>query len=449
MSLVGKWLLTKDSLFSGAEKVVNGNNALDSDWPGVGTEAANVWSTEQAHSGTHSRKITLDGLGTGFAGAYQIEADLTIGNSYYCEAWYYGLDMVVSTFSFTVNNGGFVSIDSEAVSNGAWIKLSGIFVAATTTPTIYLVNGATSAFNANKSFYIDDASVKEIYFEDASGNGNNGVPVNYPTFTTNQQARADRATVFDGSTDKVTITSPAGLSSTQGAISLWARFSALGSNNDFLELKEGAFDNFLLLRKTNENKIQLFIYEGGVSKINLLIWVPLISDTNWHHILVLQDGVSAKVYIDNVLMSTVTGTNSTYWTNHITADLFTIGQSALNKMTGDICNVELYSATPTPAEIANIYNSELFWNPVALTASMNFSGSISIRNPNWLLLDDSLAWMGEWDETYTYGLYDAVLYKTGDGEEWHVFVSKTIHNTGNNPTTSPAYWRRYYQEQFL
>jgi len=104
-------------------------------------------------------------------------------------------------------------------------------------------------------------------------------------------------------------------------------------------------------------------------------------------------------------------------------------------------------------QVAYVYPFTPFTPPdayVSLTASMNFSGSIiSAQNPNWLLLDDSLAWQGEWDETYTYGLYDAVLYKTVDGDEWHVFVSKTIHNTGNNPTTSPAYWRRYYQEQFL
>ena len=86
---------------------------------------------------------------------------------------------------------------------------------------------------------------------------------------------------------------------------------------------------------------------------------------------------------------------------------------------------------------------------VSLTASMNFSGSISAQNPNWLLLDDTLAWQGEWDATTTYELNDAVLYKTGNGDEFHVFVSKTSHNTGNNPTSSPAYWRRYYQEQFV
>ncbi len=86
---------------------------------------------------------------------------------------------------------------------------------------------------------------------------------------------------------------------------------------------------------------------------------------------------------------------------------------------------------------------------VELTANMNFSGSISAQNPNWLLLDDSLAWREEWDETVTYDPFDAVLYKTADGGEWHVFVSKVSHNIGNIPTTSPAYWRRYYQEQFV
>ena len=66
----------------------------------------------------------------------------------------------------------------------------------------------------------------------------------------------------------------------------------------------------------------------------------------------------------------------------------------------------------------------------------------------WITLDDTQNWMGEWSETTAYSQYDTVLYKSSDGSEWHTFISKTSHNVGNQPTTEPAYWRRYYQEQF-
>ena len=76
-------------------------------------------------------------------------------------------------------------------------------------------------------------------------------------------------------------------------------------------------------------------------------------------------------------------------------------------------------------------------------------GSLDVRNPEWLLIDDALIWMGEWDVTRSYGLDEVVLYKTGDGGEWHVFVSKITHNVGNIPVLSAAAWRRLYQEPLI
>ncbi len=79
---------------------------------------------------------------------------------------------------------------------------------------------------------------------------------------------------------------------------------------------------------------------------------------------------------------------------------------------------------------------------------LTLSGALSARNPAWELLDAKLKWMGEWDEAYSYDIYDVVLYKTTGASEWHVFMSKISHNTGNIPTVSPVAWRRLYQEQF-
>ena len=67
----------------------------------------------------------------------------------------------------------------------------------------------------------------------------------------------------------------------------------------------------------------------------------------------------------------------------------------------------------------------------------------------WVLVDNTLNWVGEWDETAGYDQYDTVLYKSDGASEWHAFTSKTGHNVGNQPTISPAYWRRVYQEQFI
>ena len=84
---------------------------------------------------------------------------------------------------------------------------------------------------------------------------------------------------------------------------------------------------------------------------------------------------------------------------------------------------------------------------IAISGELTPTGTISARNPAWLLIDERLRWMGEWDVTTTYDKDDVVLHQAGS--EWHVFVSKVIHNTGNTPTSSITFWRRFYQEQWL
>ena len=85
---------------------------------------------------------------------------------------------------------------------------------------------------------------------------------------------------------------------------------------------------------------------------------------------------------------------------------------------------------------------------MALGGELDLEGALSGRNPAWRLIDETLRWMGEWNETYSYDANDTVLYKATDDLEWHVFTSKAGHNTGNNPDSSAAWWRRLYQEKF-
>ena len=80
---------------------------------------------------------------------------------------------------------------------------------------------------------------------------------------------------------------------------------------------------------------------------------------------------------------------------------------------------------------------------------LNILGTLSACNPAWILIDKRMKWMGEWDEVWSYDMDDIVLYKRPDGNEWHVFISKIGHNTGNIPTSSAFAWRRLYQESLL
>ena len=86
---------------------------------------------------------------------------------------------------------------------------------------------------------------------------------------------------------------------------------------------------------------------------------------------------------------------------------------------------------------------------IVINSEMDFAGALSGNNPAWLTLDDKLTWIGEWDATYGYVIDDVVIYKASADPEWHVFVSKIIHNVGNNPDSSAVAWRRLYQEPYL
>ena len=102
------------------------------------------------------------------------------------------------------------------------------------------------------------------------------------------------------------------------------------------------------------------------------------------------------------------------------------------------------------AEYTEDYSDDYFkgtHTEVEVGGEMDFYGTARMENPAWLLIDEYLTWMGEWDETYSYDIDDVVLHQYGD--EWHVFVSKIGHNVGNTPTSSAAAWRRLYQEQWL
>ncbi len=103
------------------------------------------------------------------------------------------------------------------------------------------------------------------------------------------------------------------------------------------------------------------------------------------------------------------------------------------------------------AEYTEDYSDDYFKGTEATLDAggiITLAGGLQISNPAWLLIDDNLTWIGEWDATYGYDIDDVVLHKSDDGNEWHVFVSKISHNVGNVPTSSAAAWRRLYQEQW-
>ena len=158
---------TVDAVTPSDELVTNGNMELDSDWNDFGSPAVNERSSEQAFTGTYSRKITQPAAGGTYTyGITQTITGLTVGKSYLISGKLYGLDMdsgyniivYLATgahdFYFSPINGSWNGINASITSP--------IFTATHTSEVMRIYPASNVAGNAGKTFYVDDISIRGI-----------------------------------------------------------------------------------------------------------------------------------------------------------------------------------------------------------------------------------------------------------------------------------------------
>lgn len=148
---------TPELIWTGAtfdtELVTNGDMELDSNWPDYGFEGGetNERSSTQAHAGTYSRHLIIDGANEG---CYQGTIDYTSGEIYKVSGWSY---VVSGTFRPRAYNGTMIYLTKASVSTtGEWIYWEEYFRSANTTTSghLQLVCSSTGA-----EFYCDDVSI--------------------------------------------------------------------------------------------------------------------------------------------------------------------------------------------------------------------------------------------------------------------------------------------------
>jgi hypothetical protein len=84
-------------------------------------------------------------------------------------------------------------------------------------------------------------------------------------------------------------------------------------------------------------------------------------------------------------------------------------------------------------------------NFASLSGALGMAGAVTLRNPDWMVLDKGYNWRGNWSVVVDYAVGDAVLYQ--DGGYIHAFESIASHNTGHLPTDA-AYWKRIFQAKW-
>jgi len=297
-----------------------------------------------------------------------------------------------------------------------------------------------------------------------------------------QDGKINTAIGFDGNDDYIDIGDVLDMGTNDFSISAWVKSASLLPDNkenqviNKKSLSTDVYEGYFLCMPNGQFRFQI---ADGTNYLALTVGsVGEYNNNNWHHVIAVANrGTELRIYVDGVSVGNVTETTIG---NIDTNNLLSIGNAYYSGSShvlfnGSIDEVGVWNRALTPTEMEKLYNSNaglpysLFGNSTSLNlngtltpsgtlvpipiwvmgvgGTLDLSGALTKRNPNWLLLDDTLTWMGEWDANYSYNVDDTVLYKTAGAAEWHVFVSKTGHNVSNTPTTSAANWRRLYQEQ--
>jgi|GEM_PF-2773598 len=194
--------------------------------------------------------------------------------------------------------------------------------------------------------------ISSVYIPDYSGNKYDATAFGAEWVG---NGRYNGAMQFDGVDDYIDCDSYKSWNSQEGAIEFWFKADLLDVIDDIINIYQDSYYNYFLIRKNDANKIYLGIEEENIHKIKLTSSV-VISDTNWHHVVVTQDGFGAKIYIDGA-NSNATGTNSNYWTNHLTLSGFWVGKGHWSQFKGKIDEIRVYNRSLTSTEVQEHYNA--------------------------------------------------------------------------------------------
>jgi gliding motility-associated-like protein len=215
---------------------------------------------------------------------------------------------------------------------------------------------------------------------DESGNGNNGV-VNGATLTTDRLGSANSAYSFDGVNDFIQM--PNRSISGSFTISCWYKMPTYNINtlgaNDFI-----FFANHSGVNDNNRNVLvgyrnfgseyghSTYVKGGSGNMIGYYALNQIPVANKWHHFVCqFTNGVSVKMYLDNVLFYT----NNTVVSNTTLPSLpmfFGIGiPTQFNFYKGELDDVSIWNRVLTEQEILQLYNStsSVTWSPTGATTN--------------------------------------------------------------------------------
>ncbi len=134
--------------------------------------------------------------------------------------------------------------------------------------------------------------------------------------------------------------------------------SATG-NRAFVSISKGDAANFLQLQLALSGALYVQMFSDGGSW-TITSAATIYDDNEWHHIVVTQDGVNARMYVDGVLEAASGG--SAWLADITTPAFFRVGGLRYNStdlpFAGSLDGLKYYSGrVPSQTEITNDFNS--------------------------------------------------------------------------------------------
>jgi hypothetical protein len=295
-------------------------------------------------SGTYSAKIVVGGSNPnydGFRGDSSGHFTLTNGKRYLLSFDVYpvndtGID------AYIVAGSTYCGTNVTGLTQGAWNNVE-LFIDVTATSSSSFVEFQTGSLWGDGTWYFDNVSVREVLWNDLSGNFNNGTLVNAPTFSAESGAGGTRSFDFDGSSDKVTFGDIALNLSTGATMAFWCEHLD-NTNGAVLGSDDSCCHSYI---QPHENGT---IYFESSDDSNTATGAMSGTD-GFHYYVVSVTGYTATIYEDGVDITTDSSLSSANVTFNY------IGTTGVKWFNGKVAIVHLYNRALTAAEIQQNYRT--------------------------------------------------------------------------------------------
>jgi hypothetical protein len=160
---------------------------------------------------------------------------------------------------------------------------------------------------------------------------------------------------FDGTDDRLRKIDPVGLTSSVGSIGFWMKADS-AHNGTIFNFYERECVDFIRCKLNSDGRLDLYIEDDDVMKVNVsydLDNLPGGYVGKWLHIMWVQSGSGVELYI-NGEKKVLTGTNSNWWSDHLTLTrcYFGYGWGYFN---GTLDEVMVFNQAPSDSDILNRY----------------------------------------------------------------------------------------------